>query len=242
MEMEILITKPKKYCTAVAILSVLLFVMTGCSKSAQYPTSTTNISSVAMVSVVHASPEMSAIDIAFDNNRLNLSFFNYADRVDYFKVYSGNRKFSVFREKNYEALFAKNMYLIPEKYYTIFIVDTLSKMDAVLLQDSSRAPGTDSVRIRFANMSPDLNSVDLYAQGFTAPIATKMNYKSASDFISIKAANDVVFTIRTSGTNSTIAASDKINLITGNFYTIWIAGFMASGANASTLKVSAIRQ
>ena len=193
---------------------------------------------VASVSVVHAAPATGSLDFAFDKNRPNLNFFNYTDRVNYLNAFAGTRTFAVFRRGTSDTLVRKTISLVPTKNYTIFIVDTLRKMDAVLIRDSSRAPGADSVRIRLANMIPDAGNLDLYLEGSDTPIATNIAYKTAAEFVSLKAANNVALEVRQAGQSAILAKSSvKLNLLNGNYYTVWATGFKGIATDDGKLRV-----
>jgi len=221
------------------LVLVPVLIVTGfssCEKSDD-PQSDFPINTLAYVSVVHASPRTGSIDIALDKNRLNLNFFNYSDRVAYFNAYTGSRTFYAYKKGSNDTLVAKNILLLPQKNYTIFIVDTMNKIDAVLVRDSSRAPGADSVRIRFANMSPDAGNLDLYLKGNNTPIASNVPYKTASEFISLKAANTVELEVRETGKGSVLEKTQTVNLVNGNYYTVWASGFQSSTALESRPRV-----
>lgn len=179
---------------------------------------------VAFVSVVHAAPQTGSLQFAFNNNRVNIDIFNFTDRVNYLNAFSGQRRFAAFLKGSSDTLVAKNITLQQNKNYTVFITDVPGKTDAVLVRDSSRAPGADSVRIRFANMSPDLGSLDLYVGGSSTPSATNIAFKTAGDFVSFKAANNVTLEVRRSGSKDAFLQLKGINLVSGNYYTVWSTG------------------
>lgn len=189
----------------------------------------------AAVGVVHAAAGMPALDVAFDNNRLNVKYFNYTDRIDYLNAYSGSRNFKIFAATSSSTpLLAKDLSFVNGKYYTVFIVDTSSKMDLVAVRDSSRDAGIDSVRLRFANMSPDAPALDLYAKGNPSPIATNITYKTAGNFFSYRSEANVVFELRTTGQSTLLATMDPLNLYKGNIYTIWCGGYLNGNEAAGT--------
>ena len=200
-----------------------------------------SITELAQVEIVHASAGTGPLDIAFDNNRLGVSTFNFTDRVDYLRATPGNRNFKVFLASSSSGtpFFDKDIQMDQDRHYTIFIADTASKMDAVVIRDSSRAAGNDSVRIRFANISPDAPALDLYVKGDPTPVATNITYKSAGDFLSYKSGLNVVFEIRKTGESEVIATSDPYALVNSKIYTIWSAGYVNGNAAAGTnLRVS----
>jgi hypothetical protein len=214
-------------------LSFLAVAFASCSKSddGYY-----DLPEAAAVGVVHASAGLPALDVALDNNRLGVSYFNYTDRIEYFRAYTGNRELKVYNAGAATAnpLFTKALSFDAGKYYTVFIVDTAAKMDAVSLRDSTRAAGMDSVRLRFANMSPDAAGLDLYVKGNATPVATNITYKKAGNFFSYKATSNIIFELRPTGQNTLLATLEPINLLRGNIYTIWCGGYRAGSDAAGT--------
>ncbi len=113
-------------------------------------------------------------------------------------------------------------------------------MDVVALKDSSRSAGSDSVRIRFANMSPDAPGLDLYVKGVATPIATNITYKNAGEFFSYKAALNVTFEVKRTGGLELLATSDPYNLVNSKIYTIWSGGYInGSATNKTNIVLSA---
>lgn len=181
----------------------------------------------AYVSFIHSAPKTSALDVELDPNRLWLNNFNYLNHTYYRRAIPGNRTIKVFQAISAAKtpIFSVSHDFVADKSYSVFIVDTASKMTAVVLRDSTRKAEGDSARIRFANMIPDVSAVDFYVQGRTAPVATNIAYKSAVNFMSIKAEPDVVFEVRQAGTSTVLATSQKLNIGTGRIYTFWSSGF-----------------
>lgn len=195
---------------------------------------------VAYFNVVHASTNAGALQFSLDNNRQNYNNFDYRNYTGYLNAYTGNRSFKLYKKYENNVLESASVQLDEGKSYSMFIVDTADKMETVLLRDSSRAPGQDSVRIRFANMSPDVPAVDLYIQGAATPIATHVSYKSANDFASLKAANDVVFEIKAAGQNTVLATSEKVNLLNRQYYTVLATGYQGL-SNDGKLRVATMK-
>lgn len=196
----------------------------------------------AQVEIVHAVPGSTVLDAAFDQNRLAVNNYIFTDRINYLRVSPGQRNFRVLDGSAATArqLFAKTINFETEKFYSLFIVDTASKMDVVSLKDSSRSAGPDSVRIRFANMSPDAPALDLYVKGVATPVATNITYKNAGNFFSYKAAFNVIFEVRRTGQSALLATSDPYNLVNSKIYTIWSGGYISgTSANKTNMVVSA---
>lgn len=211
----------------VAVFLLLLIVAASCKKGDMGPTASPG-GGVAYVGVIHAAPQTGSLQFAFDKNRVNLDIFNFTDRVNYLNAFSGQRRFAVFLKGSSDTLVAKNMVFQQSKNYTIFITDVPGKIDAIQIRDSSRAPGADSVRIRFANMSPDAGNLDLYLEGSSTPLATNIQFKTAGDFVSLKAANNITLEVRLAGREEVFSRSKPINLVSGNYYTVWSTGLGAA--------------
>lgn len=214
-------------------LICLVFFVSSCKKGDDGP-GAPNFSTglqPAMVGVVHASAGNSALDIAIDGNKLGVKSFSYTDRIEYLNSSSGTRNLKVytlnsFGTANAQPSFSKDFSFTIGKFYTVFIVDTASKMDAVSLRDSTRSVGKDSSMIRFANMSPDAPALDLYIKGNATPIAIGVNYKTAGNFFSVAAANNVIFEVKPNGQDVILGTSEATNLNQYNIYTIWCGGYV----------------
>lgn len=220
----------------IAIVLAAALAFASCKKSDTNPNY--NLADAASVGIVHASAGVPALDAAFDNNRLGVTYFNYTDRIDYLPVRPGNRSFKVYGAWTATAtpIFSKDLTFDAPKSYTVFITDTASKMDAVLVRDSSRVPGTDSVRVRFANMSPDAPALDLYIKDNPTPVATNITYKKAGEFFSYKTTANIVFELRATGQSTLLATSEPFNLskVNSNFYTLWSGGYVNGNQAAGT--------
>ncbi|MEE6186908.1 DUF4397 domain-containing protein [Niabella digestorum] len=217
---------------SITLLASAVLVMASCNKDDDHY----YLPEAAAVGVVHASAGLPALDVALDNNRLGVNYFNYTDRVDYFRAYTGNRVFKVYHASapSSSPIFTKNLTFEAGKYYSVFITDTAANMDAVVLRDSTRAAGKDSVRLRFANMSPDAPGLDLYVKGNNTPIATNITYKTASQFFSYPSAGNVIFEVRRNGQTALLATLDPINLYKGRIYTVWTGGYINGNAEDGT--------
>jgi len=212
----------------------VVLLLNSCKKGDNdYPGNNTGVSYVGLV---HASAGATALDFAFDNNRAGVNYFNYTDRINYLNVYPGTRNFNVYNKNAgiSNPNFTKSINFIAGKYYTIFLADTASKMDAVVVRDSTRAAIGDSVRLRFSNMSPDAPALDLYVKGNVTPIASNITYKSAGAFFSYPSEGNVVFEIRKNGQSTLLATADAVNLYRGNVYTVWTGGYTGGSDAAGT--------
>lgn len=195
----------------------------------------------AIVTFVHASPKSPRLDIGLDNNRLGLNNFTYTSYWNNQRAYTGNRNLKVYRYGESNTIYTKDVSFEVDKHYSVFLADSGSKMEAIVLQNSSRSTTQDSARVKFANMSPDVPAMDFYIKGQTTPVATNVAYKSAADFISLKAGYDIIFEVRAAGTPTVLAPSLPVRLAGGNIYTIYASGFKGLATAEGRVTVSSIK-
>ncbi len=224
-----------------SFLLLTLVFLSSCLKDRDSYYDSPEFQNAAAVSIINGAPLGMPLDIQFKGTqRWLLNEFYYTYRTNYTRVYSGDRKLYVFNRGESDSLFSKNVTFEPRKRYSIFIVDTLSKMDAVLVRDSVMTPVGDSILIRFANMSPDAGAIDLYIQDNPTAVAKNIGYKNVSTFVSFKSAKDIRFEARAAGTNTVLATSEVKNLYNGNQYTIWTTGFKSMNTTNGKLIVEAM--
>lgn len=214
-----------------------IFLLNSCKKG-NADLATNPGAGVSYVGIVHASAGSPALDFAFDNNRAGVNYFNYTDRVNYLNVFPGNRNFKVYIKGSPAGnpVKSKDLSFAAGKHYTVFIADTAANMDAVIVRDSTRSALGDSLRLRFANMSPDAPALDLYEKGNPTPIATNISYKTAGNFFSFPSKANVVFEIRQNGQTALLATADAVNLYRGYAYTVWCGGYK-NGSDAAGTRI-----
>jgi len=195
----------------------------------------------AVVTFIHGSPKTPRLDIKLDENRLNIADLSYTKYWNNQNAYIGNRTLSVYRRGESTAILTKAISLEKDKHYSVFLVDSASKIDAVLLQNSSRPAAQDSVRIKFANMSPDVPKMDFYIKGQSTPFATNVSYKEAADFVSVKAGYDQIIEVKEAGQSVVLAASLPMNLTHRNIYTVWTSGFRGIPSGEGQIVISNVK-
>lgn len=232
--MKKLFFKPLFYVSIISVSIVLIF--SSCNKNDEV-----ELPDAAVITFVHGSPKTPRLDLKLDENRLNITDLSYTKYWNNQNAYTGNRTLNVYRHGESTAILTKSISLEKDKHYSLFLVDSASKIDAVLLQNSSRATGEDSVRIKFANMSPDVPAMDFYIKGQSTPFATNVTYKNAADFISVKAGYDQIIEVKQSGQSAVLAASLPMNLLNRNIYTVWTSGFKGIPTGEGRIVISNIK-
>lgn len=178
---------------------------------------------VAYVSIYHAAPNAPAFDISVDGRVINNNPFEYSAYSGYLNFFTGNRDFK-FRSMNADnALIDTTFNFEDGKAYSLFAINTLSKIEALLVVDSAAAPADGKAMVRFINLAPDAPAFDL-AAGTTA-IFTGNKFKDATQFTEIDA-DTYTFEVKNAGGTAVLSAKD-VDILPGRFYTIITRGFVA---------------
>ncbi len=120
--------------TLVAGLAALM--LTACSDDEENPMASNPTSSVM---IVHASPNAPAVDILVDNSPA-LSGLTFPANTGYVNLPSGQRNVKVNAANSTTTVINENLTLDANKHYTVFAVDSVSKIDVVVLEDNLAVP------------------------------------------------------------------------------------------------------
>jgi hypothetical protein len=213
------IFKNLKSATALAcVLFLSAIELTSCLKdNNHYITNPT-----ALLMVIQASPDAPAEGLFLKPNQVNQSAFNYGDHLGYFNAYTGNRLVQLFGYGSSTLIASDSIHLANNNAYSLFMANTYTKPDFVLLTDTITQPAAGKAMIRFVNVSAGSANVDLVAN--STALITNEPYKGASAFTSISGGSQYSFEVRTTGSATVLASLDNINISNGGVYTIWYHG------------------
>lgn len=212
---------------AAALICMLFLCITGltsCLKdNNHYITNPT-----ALLMVIQASPDAPAESLFLNPNQVTQSAFNYGDYVGYFNAYTGNRVVQLFGYGSSTLIASDSIHLANNTTYSLFLANTYSKPDFILLTDTITHPASGKATIRFVNVSAGSGNVDLVAN--STALVSNEPYKGASTFTPVSGGVQYTFEVRTSGSTTVLASLDNINIKNGGAYTIWYHG-SATGTN-----------
>ena len=180
------------------------------------------VNQTALLMVVQASPDAPAESVFLKPNQVNQSAFNYGDHLGYFNAYTGNRQLQLFGYGSSTQIASDSIHLANNNAYSLFLANTYTKPDFVLLTDTINQPAAGKATIRFVNVSAGSANVDLVANA-TALVSNEP-YKGASSFIPVSGGSQYNFQVRSSGTTAVLASLDSIQIKSGAVYTIWYHG------------------
>jgi hypothetical protein len=218
-------------CTALAIL------LSSClddSSSEQDPTP------IAYVSIFNASPDSPGLDVLVDNRQINNQPLPFTAYTGYLNFFTGarNLKFNSFNASN--ALVDTTYNFEANKVYSVFVVDESASSDVLIVEDSISTPIADKAMIRFVNLVPDSQPVDI-AVAEETPLFTDQSFKEITAFNDITAGK-YTFQVKAKGSSDIIVSVPDITLREGEVYTLVARGFKSPPqGNTNTFSVQLLR-
>jgi len=181
-----------------------------------------------------ASADAPAENLYLNADRVNAQPLNYEDYIGYFNAYTGKRQVILYNSTTSAQIVADSIHLNPNIVYTLFLANTYTHPDLILLTDSVPIPAIGKAAIRFVNVSPDAGTVDL-ATGSTTVLINGQPYKGASSFIPVTGDSLYNFSFRVHGSSTVIASLNSVRIHNNSVYTVWLRGL---AAGSGTQKVS----
>ncbi|TCC93720.1 DUF4397 domain-containing protein [Pedobacter frigiditerrae] len=183
---------------------------------------------ISGISIIHASPTTEKLDVFINNTKISVNDFSFGTKMDYLNAYSGKRKFDVAKTGTTTSLKSQEFTLEPQEGYSLFVIDKLENINLLFLKDDFTQPAAGKARIRFVNLSPDAEALNLAIAGSATDLFTNKAFKEYSTFESIDAAEKVTFNIKnkTTGANEVVLADVKIEA--GKVYTLYAKGLKAT--------------
>lgn len=214
---------------------ILPFIFAGCLNNETEPQTPQ-----AYVTIHHASPDASALDVILNSDKITTQAFSYGDYSGYINFDAGVN-FLQFNTYSTETKLADASVTIKENQtYSLFIVNRQASMETFFVRDSSGVASSGKSKVRLVHLSPDAPALTLSVSGQTAPLFPNRIFKTATPFQEMEA-NTYSFDIRTS--NGTVLKTvPGIVLSSGRNYTLAIRGFdkpPAGNNNAITLQLLA---
>ncbi|MBK7092546.1 MAG: DUF4397 domain-containing protein [bacterium] len=185
----------------------------------------------ATVMVVHASPNAPAVDLLVDNNVAG-SGLAFPNNTAYLSVDAGTRNVKVNVAGTSTTVINADLSLTANESYTVFAVDSVSKISTVVLNDNLAAPAAGKAHVRFVHLSPNAPAVNITLTNGTIVFGNNA-FKQATDFTPLDAGT-YDLQVRDAATNNTVVLDlPGIALTNGKIYTVFAKGFLGgTGAQA----------
>ena len=218
----------KLILSLIVSLSTITFI--GCSDE-ETPVTPSPIPSNSLVKVVHASPDAPGVDLLVDNSvaGTNLTFPN---NTGYLTVPSGTRNVKVNVAGTSNTVIEANLNLMKDINYSVFAVNSVSNIEAIVIEDDLTSPAQGKAHVRFIHLSPDAPAVDITLTNGTVVFGNK-SFKEFTVFTPLDAGS-YDFEVRVAGTNTVTLDLPSITLEAGKIYTVFAKGFL-NGAGTQQL-------
>lgn len=188
----------------------------------------------ARVQVVHASPDAPGVDILIDNDKVNSSALVFPNNTGYLTVNAGTRNVKVNAAGTTTSVINADVPFEANKNYSVFAINRLANIEALLVEDDLSAPAAGKAHVRFIHLSPDAPAVDITTNTGTV-LFGNVAFKSGTAFTPLDAGT-YDLQVRVAGTNTVALPLPGITLEAGKIYTVFARGFLTPPAgNTNTL-------
>ncbi|NIV11005.1 MAG: DUF4397 domain-containing protein, partial [Aliifodinibius sp.] len=178
----------------------------------------------ANVLVTHASPDAPGVDLLVDDIVVNSSALTFPNNTGYLSVDAGSRNIKVNASGTSTTVINADLTLDANTAYSVFAVNTLANIEALVLEDDLTAPASGNARVRFVHLSPDAPAVDITLTDGTVIFGNK-SFKEATDFAGLSAGT-YDLQVRLAGSNTVVLNLPGIMLEDGKIYTVFAKGLV----------------
>jgi hypothetical protein len=221
--------KSLKNLLILPILAIGILAFTGCSDDENNMVTPTPVTT-AKVLVTHASPDAPGVDLLVDN-MIAGSNLTFPNSTGYLDVTSGTRNIKVNVTGTSTTALQANLTLDANKNYSVFAVNNVSSIEAIVLEDNLAAPASGKAHVRFLHLSPNAPAVDITLTDGTVVFGNKA-FKEYTAFTPLDAGT-YNLQVRLAGTSTVVLDLPNITLSNGKIYTVFAKGLVGgSGAQA----------
>jgi hypothetical protein len=207
-----------------------LFTLTALFSSCSKDELANPIQSKATIMAIHASPDAPGVDILVDNAIIK-SALVYPQNTPYVSLDAGSRNIKVNVAGSSNSVINATLNLVSGKNYSLFAVDSVSKISSVLLQDDLTTPATGKAHVRFVHLSPNAPAVDIAVTG-GAVVFPNIAFKGSTAFAPLTAGT-YQLEVRLANTSNVVLLLPNVVLGNGKIYTVFAKGFVGgTGVNA----------
>jgi len=220
-------------------LAIPLAFIAGCSDS--NPTGDTSTAAQnATVMIVNATPIPQAIDVMVDDST-EADALDFPNHTAYQPVESGQRTIKVtYASQPSPVLDSLVANLSGLDVYSIFVGDTGTATDVLLLTDELATPDTNHISVRVVNLSPNVGAIDIREPQADSVFADMrdISFMGATSFRTATA-DQYALQVASTGSDVAIATGPLQQYEAGRIYTIFVTGYVG-GTGDQALAVRTI--
>jgi hypothetical protein len=216
-------TKISILASVILMSSAVLF--TSCKKDE-------DVHEHAKVMVVHASPDAPGVDLLVDDVKKNSAALNFPNNTGYLELEAGTRNLKVNVAGTTTTVINADVPFTKDMSYSVFAVDSVSVISAIVLTDDLTAPAAGKAHVRFIHLSPDAPAVDVAVASSGTVVFGNKAFKEFTAFTPLDAGS-YSLDVRVAGTTTVALVLPTITLEAGKIYTVYAKGFLGgTGAQA----------
>lgn len=193
---------------------------------------------LAYVGIYHASPDTEGLDILVGSSgKLNETApFTFGDYITYKFFYPGNREIKLAKVASPGAVVVDTtLTFVNSKYYTIFVADSLSRLETVVFGDSTTVSSTGKAVVRLIHMSPDAPVLDVVSDENSLFEST--GFKEGTAFKEIDAGTITLDFRAADGDQEVVLSVPNVEFKAQRIYSIILRGVINS-PSGNTRKIS----
>lgn len=199
------------------LLVASLMVFTSCDKD--------DDETYADVMVIHASPDAPGVDVLIDDTKENSSALTFPNNTGYLEVETGTRNIKVNVAGTTNTVIDVDLTLERDKSYSVFAVDSVSKITAIALEDDLTSPAAGKAHVRFVHLAPDAPAVDIAVASSGSVVFGDVSFKESTAFTPLDAGT-YLLDVRVAGTGTVALVLPALTLEAGKIYTVFAKGFL----------------
>ncbi len=190
----------------------------------------------AKVLITHASPNAPNVDL-FVNGGSIATGVAFLANTGYKEVNAGATNIKVNATGTTTSAINADVTLVANKNYSVFAIDSLSKIKAAVVTDDLTAPAAGKAHVRFFHFSPNAPSVDIKtgtgASLFAARTFNDQATTTANQAFTPVDTGTITIQVFPAGGTTSVLSIPNVSLSGGKIYTIYARGFLGgTGAQA----------
>jgi hypothetical protein len=233
-----MITKHTKVKTANwAIISALftVFTLSSClndNENIAFP-------DTAFISIYHGSPDAPDLDIYAESKKINRSPLLFSEIFPYSEFFAAKRllRFNPYNAIN--TLLEIEQTFEKDKIYSIFLVNTISEIDALVVEDKWEEPDGDKAQVRLVHISPDAGELEVLINETEELFGERNPYLDITEFKKVEKGK-VSITVKSKLTNEVLTSVSDIELKGNRVYSLLIRGFKDPTQGTNQLNIQLI--
>ena len=190
----------------------------------------------ANVMVIHASPDAPGVDLLVDDAVAGTNL-EFPDNTGYLPVAAGMHNIKVNVTNTATTVIEADLDFIKDKNYSVFAVDSVANIGAMVIEDDLSTPAAGFAHVRFIHLSPNAPAVDITLTDGTVVFGNKA-FKEYTDFTPLPAAS-YDLQVRLQGTDTVVLDLGSVTVSDGMIYTVFAKGF-AGGEGDQALNAEII--